>query len=107
MEDIRENGDDTLHNVTVSSSVGDITIDSVKDHLGSGESLTRQLANLTVTKTVTTINSNQVGDDVTTTSNTTMTTTNTQQENSTYTFRLFCLSFLFYFLVFSLYESLL
>lgn len=87
MDDVRENGDDTLHNVTVSSSVGDITIDSVKDHLGSGESLTRQLANLTVTKTVTTINSNQVGDDVTTTSNTTTTTTTTQQENSTYGFR--------------------
>lgn len=34
-DDIRTNGDETLHNVTVSSSVGDITIDSVKDHLGS------------------------------------------------------------------------
>lgn len=78
MEDIRENGDET-----VSSSVGDITIDSVKDHLGSGENLTRQLANLTVTKTVTTITSNQVGGEVTATSNSSSTTTTTiQQENS-------------------------
>lgn len=79
MDDIRENGDDTLHNVTVSSSVGDITIDSVKDHLGSGESLSRQLANLAVTKTVTTITSNQVGGEVTTTSNSSTTTTTTQE----------------------------
>lgn len=81
-----ENGDDTLHNVTVSSSVGDITIDSVKDHLGSGESLTRQLANLTVTKTVTTINTtNQVGGELTT-SNSSNTTTPTQQENSKFVY---------------------
>lgn len=87
MDDVRENGDDTLHNVTVSSSVGDITIDSVKDHLGSGENLTRQLANLTITKTVTTtITNNQVGGDVTTTTSNTNTTTatNVQQENSKY-----------------------
>lgn len=81
MDDVRENGDDTLHNVTVSSSVGDITIDSVKDHLGSGENLSRQLANLTVTKTVTTITTNQTaGSEVTTSSNNT-TTINSTQEN--------------------------
>lgn len=80
-EEIRENGDDTLHNVTVSSSVGDITIDSVKDHLGSGENLTRQLANLTVTKTVTTITTNQSGE-VTTSSSSTTTTNAAPVDNS-------------------------
>ncbi|CAG9824720.1 unnamed protein product [Phaedon cochleariae] len=41
-----EQNDTNLHNVTVSSSVGDITIDSVKDHLsGSGEDLNGRLAN--------------------------------------------------------------
>ncbi|CAG9865318.1 unnamed protein product [Phyllotreta striolata] len=52
-DDVKTNGDETLHNVTVSSSVGDITIDSVKDHLGSGEDLARKLTNMTVAKTVT------------------------------------------------------
>ncbi|ERL89741.1 hypothetical protein D910_07102 [Dendroctonus ponderosae] len=35
VDEVPENGNETPHNVTVSSSVGDITIDSVKDHLGS------------------------------------------------------------------------
>ncbi|KAK4874231.1 hypothetical protein RN001_013591 [Aquatica leii] len=75
-EDVRENGDETLHNMTVSSSIGDITIDSVKDHLGSGEELTSRLTNLTITKT-TTIITNQSGD-VTSSS---IATTTTAQEN--------------------------
>ncbi|XP_076275605.1 LLGL domain-containing protein l(2)gl isoform X3 [Rhynchophorus ferrugineus] len=40
VDEVQENGSDTPHNVTVSSSVGDITIDSVKDHIGSGEEIT-------------------------------------------------------------------
>lgn len=94
MDDVRENGDDTLHNVTVSSSVGDITIDSVKDHLGSGENLMRQLASVAVTKTVTTIATNQTGGDVTTSSNTTTTTNNTQ-ENRKLPWKL-CFSFVLF-----------
>nr|CAH7738666.1 unnamed protein product [Callosobruchus chinensis] len=47
------------HNATMSSSAGDITIDSVKDHLGgSGEDIAKRLAGvttLTVTKTTTVI----------------------------------------------------
>ncbi|XP_057666657.1 lethal(2) giant larvae protein isoform X2 [Diorhabda carinulata] len=78
-EDARTNGDETLHNVTVSSSVGDITIDSVKDHLGSGEDLARKLNSVSVTKTVTTIVSNSNNQEGVTTTNTT-TTVATGQE---------------------------
>ncbi|KAJ8934155.1 hypothetical protein NQ318_012851, partial [Aromia moschata] len=60
-EDVRSNCEETLHNVTVSSSVGDITIDSVKDHLGSGEELHRRISGLCVTKTVTTVVSSTQG----------------------------------------------
>ncbi|XP_074039294.1 LLGL domain-containing protein l(2)gl isoform X1 [Leptinotarsa decemlineata] len=78
-EDVRSNPDETLHNVTVSSSVGDITIDSVKDHLGSGEEINRRISGLCVTKTVTTIiSSSQEG---VVTSSSTTSTTMTNQEN--------------------------
>lgn len=79
VEEVQENGNDTPHNVTVSSSVGDITIDSVKDHLGSGEELSRRIAGLQVTKTVTTIISSSGGEEVSTS---TFTTTTTEQENN-------------------------
>ncbi|XP_072398272.1 lethal(2) giant larvae protein [Diabrotica undecimpunctata] len=79
-EDARTNGDETLHNVTVSSSVGDITIDSVKDHLGSGEDLARKLNNVTVTKTVTTIVTNSSIQEGVATSNSTTTTVTSGQE---------------------------
>lgn len=70
---MRSNGEENQHNMTVSSSIGDITIDSVKDHLGSGEDLNRRISGLCVTKTVTTIvSSNQEG---VTSSSTTATTT--------------------------------
>ncbi|XP_049822272.1 lethal(2) giant larvae protein homolog 1 isoform X3 [Aethina tumida] len=72
-------GDETPHNVTVSSSVGDITIDSVKDHLGSGEELNRRISGLCVTKTVTTIISSST-DGAVTSSSTTTTTTTSQNE---------------------------
>ncbi|KAK9707867.1 LLGL2 [Popillia japonica] len=89
-EEVRENGDDALHNVTVSSSIGDITIDSVKDHLGSGcfaqhhlgsgEELTSRLSGIaTITKTVTTVTTNESGE-VVTTNSTTTTATNEQQQ---------------------------
>ncbi|XP_022916419.1 lethal(2) giant larvae protein isoform X2 [Onthophagus taurus] len=77
-EEVRENGDDTLHNVTVSSSIGDITIDSVKDHIGSGEELASRLSGVAITKTViTTVTTNQSGE---VTSNSTTTTTNNVTE---------------------------
>ncbi|XP_031353819.1 lethal(2) giant larvae protein isoform X1 [Photinus pyralis] len=77
-EEVRENGEENLHNMTVSSSIGDITIDSVKDHLGSGEELTSRLSNLTVTKSsvTTTSLSNQSGE---VTSSSAMTVTTTQE----------------------------
>lgn len=75
-EEVRENGDENMHNLTVSSSVGDITIDSVKDHLGSGEELTNRLASLTITKTSITTISNQGGEV------TSSTVTTTTQENN-------------------------
>ncbi|KRT85566.1 hypothetical protein AMK59_1411 [Oryctes borbonicus] len=78
-EEIRENGEDGLHNVTVSSSIGDITIDSVKDHLGSGEELTSRLSGITITKTVTTVTTNQSGEVITSNSTTTTTTDEQQQ----------------------------
>ncbi|XP_015837731.1 lethal(2) giant larvae protein homolog 1 isoform X3 [Tribolium castaneum] len=78
-EEVRENGEETPHNVTVSSSVGDITIDSVKDYLGSGEELNRRISGMCVTKTVTTvINSSQDG---AVTSSSTTTTTTSAQDN--------------------------
>ncbi|KAJ8910731.1 hypothetical protein NQ315_016129 [Exocentrus adspersus] len=81
-EDVRSNGEENLHNVTVSSSVGDITIDSVKDHLGSGEDINRRISGLCVTKNVTTIiSSNQEG---VTSSNTTTTITATAQDDGEY-----------------------
>lgn len=70
-----------MHNLTVSSSVGDITIDSVKDHLGSGEELTNRLASLTITKTSITTISNQGGEV------TSSTVTTTTQENSKFFFK--------------------
>ncbi|KAF5287521.1 hypothetical protein FQA39_LY04149 [Lamprigera yunnana] len=76
-EEVRENGEDVMHNMTVSSSIGDITIDSVKDHLGSGEALIHHLTNLTVTETAVTTISNQDGE-ITSTS---ITATTTSQEN--------------------------
>lgn len=80
-EDVRSNGEENQHNMTVSSSVGDITIDSVKDHLGSGEELNRRISGLCVTKTVTTIiNTNQEG--VTSSSSTTTTTAQAAQETN-------------------------
>lgn len=81
-EEVRENGEDGLHNVTVSSSIGDITIDSVKDHLGSGEELTSRLSGITITKTVTTVTTNQSGEVVTSNSTATTTTTNEQHQES-------------------------
>ncbi|XP_030755265.1 lethal(2) giant larvae protein isoform X2 [Sitophilus oryzae] len=48
VDEVPENGNDSPLNVTVASSVGDITIDSVKDHLGSGE------GEITITKITTT-----------------------------------------------------
>lgn len=82
---MRENGDENLHNVTISSSVGDITIDSVKDYLGSGEEINRRTSGVCVTKTVTTVISNNCEDGVLTSSSTTTTTTTTNaQENSEY-----------------------
>ncbi|XP_018324100.2 uncharacterized protein LOC108736234 [Agrilus planipennis] len=77
-DELRENGDETLHNVTVSSSIGDITIDSVKDHLGTGDELSNRLSNLTVTKTVITTVTNDSGDAVTSSTSTTTTTANNQ-----------------------------
>lgn len=89
-EEVRSNGgEETLHNVTVSSSVGDITIDSIKDHLGSGEDLNRRISGICVTKTVTTIvNSNTTQEGTVTESSTTTTTTTTaaDDENSEYRF---------------------
>ncbi|XP_060521862.1 lethal(2) giant larvae protein homolog 1 isoform X3 [Cylas formicarius] len=83
IEEGRENGEDTPHNVTVSSSVGDITIDSVKDHLGtSGEELSRRLTTgLHVTKTVTTIISSNSQGEVSSSTVTERTVTNAEQEN--------------------------
>jgi hypothetical protein len=74
-EEVRENGEEALHNVTVSSSVGDITIDSVKDYLGSGEELNRRISGMCVTKTVTTVISSSQDGAVTSSSTTTTTTT--------------------------------
>ncbi|CAH1129271.1 unnamed protein product [Ceutorhynchus assimilis] len=87
VDELPENGQETPHNVTVSSSVGDITIDSVKDHnLGSGEELSRRISGLQVTKTVTTIissSSNSQGEEVTNSQTvTTATTTSTDSENN-------------------------
>jgi lethal(2) giant larvae protein len=82
-EEVRENGEEALHNVTVSSSVGDITIDSVKDYLGSGEELNRRISGMCVTKTVTTVISSSQDGAVTSSSTTTTTTTAAgAQENS-------------------------
>lgn len=69
--------------MTVSSSIGDITIDSVKDHLGSGDELSNRVSNVTITKTVITSVSNSSGDVAV--SNTTTTTTN-NQESSKFSF---------------------
>ncbi|XP_066246031.1 lethal(2) giant larvae protein homolog 1 isoform X2 [Euwallacea similis] len=84
VDEVPENGNDTPHNVTVSSSVGDITIDSVKDHLGSGEELTRRITNLQVTKTVTTVSSSSIsnvqGEEVSSSAITTTSVTS-EQEN--------------------------
>lgn len=95
---MRSNGpEEALHNVTVSSSVGDITIDSVKDHLGSGEDLNRRISGMTVTKTVTTVVSS--GQETVTSSSTTVTTTtNAMSEDSECRFvfcfvHFFCLIF--------------
>ncbi|CAH0563460.1 unnamed protein product [Brassicogethes aeneus] len=85
IDEVRENGasgEETPHNVTVSSSVGDITIDSVKDHLGSGEDLNKRVSGLCVTKTVTTIVSSSTGQDGGVTSSTTTTTTSTANEST-------------------------
>ncbi|XP_050298869.1 lethal(2) giant larvae protein homolog 1 [Anthonomus grandis grandis] len=65
VDEVPENGIETPHNVTVSSSVGDITIDSVKDHLGSGEELSRRITGLQVTKSVTTVISSSTSNSTT------------------------------------------
>lgn len=81
--------------MTVSSSAGDITIDSVKDHLGSGEDLTRRISGLCVTKTITTIiNNSTIQEGTVTQTNTTTTTTSATEvdENSECSFLCFCFS---------------
>ncbi|KAL1494212.1 hypothetical protein ABEB36_009844 [Hypothenemus hampei] len=81
VDEVPENGNETPHNVTVSSSVGDITIDSVKDHLGSGEELSKRITSLQLTKTVTTVissSSHQQGEE---TSSSTITTTTATERN--------------------------
>lgn len=87
--------------MTVSSSAGDITIDSVKDHLGSGEDLTRRISGLCVTKTITTIVNNSTIQEgtVTQTNSTTTTTTSATEvdENSECGFLCFVFQFMFLF----------
>lgn len=68
--------------MTVTSSIGDITIDSVKDHIGSGEEVTNRISGMTVTKTIITTTVNQGGEVITSSSNSTTTTSTTQAENS-------------------------
>ncbi|XP_019760944.2 lethal(2) giant larvae protein homolog 1 isoform X1 [Dendroctonus ponderosae] len=84
VDEVPENGNETPHNVTVSSSVGDITIDSVKDHLGSGDELNRRISNLQVTKTVTTIissSSSTQGEEVSSNTIASTATTTDQESN--------------------------
>lgn len=76
-DDVRSNGEETPHNMTVSSSVGDITIDSVRDHLDQNEDGSRQVILELKSTSTTVVNSNTV-DNVTTE---TMTTTQTTQTN--------------------------
>lgn len=80
-EEMRENGEETSHNVTVSSSsIGDITIDSVKDHLGSGDEISSRLSGITVVKTVaTTVTANQSGETVTAHTTTVTSTANNDE----------------------------
>lgn len=85
---MRENGEETPHDVTVSSSIGDITIDSVKDHLaGASEELTNRLSgvqlnaggqSVIVKTTTTTISSSNSGE----VTSSTITTTTRQADSS-------------------------
>ena len=80
-EEMRENGEETSHNVTVSSSsIGDITIDSVKDHLGSGDEISSRLSGITIIKTVAmTAATNESGETVTSHTTTVTSTTNNDE----------------------------
>ncbi|XP_065162480.1 lethal(2) giant larvae protein isoform X2 [Atheta coriaria] len=78
--DKMENGEtDTIHNSTMNStmtsSIGDITIDSVKDHINAHDDLNARMSGITITKTtITTSMLNQSGEVVTNTTTTTTTT---------------------------------
>ncbi|GLV32955.1 lethal (2) giant larvae [Carabus blaptoides fortunei] len=91
-EDVRENGDDTPHDVTVSSSIGDITIDSVKDHLATAsEELSNRLSgvqlnasgqSVIVKTTTTTISSSSSAGAAAEVTSSTVTTTRQQAETN-------------------------